>query len=81
LTEQRAYQPNSIRADKRGDRSGKIIRQGRDGAGAAQGIGATYARALAAEGAAIAVNDIADPAATVAAIKAAGGRALVRSPM
>jgi NAD(P)-dependent dehydrogenase (short-subunit alcohol dehydrogenase family) len=44
--------------------------------GAAQGIGATYARALAAEGAAIAVNDIADPAATVAAIKAAGGRAL-----
>ena len=44
--------------------------------GAAQGIGATYARALAAEGAAMAVNDIADPAATVAAIKAAGGRAL-----
>jgi NAD(P)-dependent dehydrogenase (short-subunit alcohol dehydrogenase family) len=44
--------------------------------GAAQGIGATYARALAAEGAAIAVNDIADPSATVAAIKAGGGRAL-----
>jgi NAD(P)-dependent dehydrogenase (short-subunit alcohol dehydrogenase family) len=44
--------------------------------GAAQGIGATYARALAAEGAALAVNDIADPAATVTAIKAAGGRVL-----
>jgi NAD(P)-dependent dehydrogenase (short-subunit alcohol dehydrogenase family) len=44
--------------------------------GAAQGIGATYARALAAEGAAVAVNDIADPAPTVAAIKAGGGSVL-----
>jgi NAD(P)-dependent dehydrogenase (short-subunit alcohol dehydrogenase family) len=44
--------------------------------GAAQGIGATYARALAAEGAAVSVSDIADPASTVEAIEAAGGRAL-----
>src|SRR5437773_2541643 len=44
--------------------------------GAAQGIGAAYARALAAEGAAVAVNDIADPATTVAAIKANGGSVL-----
>ena len=44
--------------------------------GAAQGIGATYARALAAEGALVAVNDIADPTATINAIKDGGGRAL-----
>lgn len=44
--------------------------------GAAQGIGATYAKALAQEGAKIIVTDILDPAHTVAEIKAAGGRAL-----
>jgi NAD(P)-dependent dehydrogenase (short-subunit alcohol dehydrogenase family) len=44
--------------------------------GAAQGIGATYAHALAAEGALVAVNDIADPTATINAIKDGGGRAL-----
>jgi NAD(P)-dependent dehydrogenase (short-subunit alcohol dehydrogenase family) len=44
--------------------------------GAAQGIGATYARALAAEGALVAVNDVADPTATINAIKDGGGRAL-----
>jgi NAD(P)-dependent dehydrogenase (short-subunit alcohol dehydrogenase family) len=44
--------------------------------GAAQGIGAVYARGLAAEGARVSVCDLADPAATVAAIQAAGGEAL-----
>src|ERR1700732_5614970 len=44
--------------------------------GAAQGIGATYAHALAAEGALVAVNDVADPTATINAIKDGGGRAL-----
>jgi NAD(P)-dependent dehydrogenase (short-subunit alcohol dehydrogenase family) len=44
--------------------------------GAAQGIGATYARALAAEGALVAANDIADPTATINAIKDGGGRVL-----
>ena len=41
--------------------------------GAAQGIGATYALALAAEGANVAVCDIIEPTETVNAIKAAGG--------
>jgi len=44
--------------------------------GAAQGIGAVYAKALAAEGAAVCVSDILDTANTVAAIEAAGGRAI-----
>jgi len=44
--------------------------------GAAQGIGASYAKALAKEGASVCVADIDDPAGTVAAINAAGGQAL-----
>src|SRR5215469_3109217 len=44
--------------------------------GAAQGIGAAYARALAAEGARLAVCDVDPPEATVAAIKKAGGEAI-----
>src|SRR4051812_49826859 len=41
--------------------------------GAAQGIGVEYAKALAAEGARIAVADVADTASAVAALRAAGG--------
>jgi NAD(P)-dependent dehydrogenase (short-subunit alcohol dehydrogenase family) len=44
--------------------------------GAAQGIGAAYAKGLAAEGAAVVVNDVADPTTTVNIIKQQGGRAL-----
>ena len=44
--------------------------------GAAQGIGAAYARALAAEGAGVCVADILDPEPVVAEIKAAGGHAI-----
>lgn len=44
--------------------------------GAAQGIGATYARALAAEGACVGVCDIQDPSTTVDQIVAAGGKAI-----
>ncbi len=44
--------------------------------GAAQGIGAAYARGMAAEGANVVVNDIDDPAAVVAGITADGGRAI-----
>lgn len=44
--------------------------------GAAQGIGATYAQALAKEGAAVCVSDIRVPEQTRDAIIAAGGRAL-----
>ncbi len=44
--------------------------------GAAQGIGAAYAVALAKDGAKVAICDILDPAATVAAVQAAGGEAL-----
>lgn len=44
--------------------------------GAAQGIGATYAKALAAEGGRIAVSDIDDPTAVAEEIKAGGGEAL-----
>ena len=44
--------------------------------GAAQGIGAAYATALAAEGAAVVAVDIAEPRQTVAQIEAAGGKAL-----
>ncbi len=44
--------------------------------GAAQGIGAAYARGMAAEGASVVVNDISDPATVVAEITAAGGKAL-----
>lgn len=44
--------------------------------GAAQGIGATYAKALAAEGAKVVVTDIDDPAAAAAEIEAAGAPAL-----
>lgn len=46
--------------------------------GAAQGLGAVFAKALAAEGANVAVCDVMDPAPTVAAITAAGGAALGR---
>ena len=44
--------------------------------GAARGIGATLAKAFAAEGAKVVVTDIADTGATVNAIKAAGGQAI-----
>lgn len=44
--------------------------------GAAQGIGRTYAEALAAEGAQVVVTDILDTAEAVDAIKAAGGDAI-----
>ncbi len=44
--------------------------------GAAQGIGATYAHALAREGAKVVVGDVLDTGACVASIKAAGGDAL-----
>jgi len=44
--------------------------------GAAQGIGAAYAKGLAAEGAAVVVNDISDPTTTVNIIKQQGGRAI-----
>ncbi len=44
--------------------------------GAAQGIGASYAKGLAQEGASVVVNDVADPAGIVAEIEAAGGKAL-----
>src|SRR5262245_29443226 len=46
--------------------------------GAARGIGATLAKAFAAEGAKVVVTDVGDTAATVAAIKAAGGEAIGR---
>jgi NAD(P)-dependent dehydrogenase (short-subunit alcohol dehydrogenase family) len=46
--------------------------------GAAQGIGAEYARALAAEGAAVALADVADPQTVGEQIKAAGGQAIAR---
>jgi len=46
--------------------------------GAAQGIGATYAKALAAEGAKVMVTDILDPAKVVGEIKQAGGAAIGR---
>jgi NAD(P)-dependent dehydrogenase (short-subunit alcohol dehydrogenase family) len=46
--------------------------------GAAQGIGADYGRALAAEGAAVAVTDVLDPEAVCDEIVASGGRALAR---
>ena len=44
--------------------------------GAAQGIGAAYARGLAKEGAAVAVVDVLDPNPTVKAIQDSGGKAL-----
>ena len=44
--------------------------------GAARGIGAAIAKALAAEGANVAVNDIREPTETVEAIKAMGRRAI-----
>ncbi len=44
--------------------------------GAAQGIGATFAKGLAAEGAAVAIADVDSGAKVVAEIEAAGGRAL-----
>ena len=44
--------------------------------GAAQGIGATYAKALAAEGASICVTDVQAPDAVAAEIGATGGKAL-----
>jgi NAD(P)-dependent dehydrogenase (short-subunit alcohol dehydrogenase family) len=44
--------------------------------GGAQGIGATYAKALAREGAAVCVADIDNSESTVAEIKSAGGQAL-----
>ena len=44
--------------------------------GAAQGIGAAYAKALAAEGAAVCASDVVDPAEVVKAIGDAGGKAI-----
>lgn len=46
--------------------------------GGAQGIGAEYARGLAAAGAAVSVCDILDPAAIIAEINETGGRAIGR---
>ena len=46
--------------------------------GAAQGIGATYAKALAAEGARVSVCDLESPAAVVQEIRNAGGEAIGR---
>ena len=46
--------------------------------GAAQGIGETYAKALAAEGAKVVVSDIADPSRVVDEITGAGGEAVGR---
>jgi NAD(P)-dependent dehydrogenase (short-subunit alcohol dehydrogenase family) len=46
--------------------------------GAAQGIGAQYARGLAAAGAAVSLCDISDPAAVVNEIRATGGNAMGR---
>lgn len=43
--------------------------------GAAQGIGATYARALAEEGARVCISDVLDTAACVTAVKGTGGDA------
>lgn len=47
--------------------------------GGAQGIGAEYARALAAAGASVSVCDVLDPAAIVAEINGAGGAAIGRT--
>jgi NAD(P)-dependent dehydrogenase (short-subunit alcohol dehydrogenase family) len=44
--------------------------------GAARGIGAAYARGMAAEGAAVCLCDVSDPASVVAEIRAAGGEAM-----
>ena len=44
--------------------------------GAAQGIGETYAKAMAAEGAKVVVSDIDDPSRAVGEIQAAGGKAM-----
>src|SRR5262249_4607315 len=44
--------------------------------GAAQGIGAAYARALAGAGAAVMVADVIEPGGLVSEIEAAGGRAI-----
>lgn len=44
--------------------------------GAAQGIGAAYAKALAAEGARVVVNDVVDPEPVAAAIRRDGGEAV-----
>lgn len=46
--------------------------------GAAQGIGATFAKALAAEGASLSLCDLTEPNVTVETIKAAGGKAIGR---
>lgn len=44
--------------------------------GAAQGIGAAYAHALAQEGAAVCISDVTEPGEVAARIKKAGGRAI-----
>ena len=46
--------------------------------GAAQGIGETYAKALAAEGARVVVSDIADPSRVAGEIAEAGGKAIAK---
>src|SRR5262245_2097943 len=46
--------------------------------GAAQGIGAAYARALATAGVAVVVADLIEPSPLVSEIEAAGGRAIGR---
>src|SRR5947209_6858519 len=46
--------------------------------GAAQGIGAAYARALAIAGASVVVADVIEPSPLVSEIEAAGGRAIGR---
>ena len=47
--------------------------------GAAQGIGETYSKALAAEGARVVVSDIADPSRVVDEITSAGGEAIAKT--
>src|SRR3972149_2727063 len=69
------------RSDNKFDREFRVNAEGRLAGrvaivtGAAQGIGASYARALAAEGAAVMVADLLDGASVAQAIFAAGGKA------
>src|SRR5258708_1278737 len=57
-------------------RMGRLSRRSVIVTGAAQGIGAAYAKAIAAEGGSITVTDIVASDATVNAIREAGGQAI-----